>query len=167
MPGILDVLTPVLGPIIDRVFPDPKERHDFQLKLMEIADREEARQHEENMGQIGTNTAEASNSNLFVAGWRPAVGWVCAIGVGYSFVLEPLAAFIAKLCGYGGDFPALDMGNLMTLIMGMLGMGYLRTKEKMGGIPDSQVLPSAASAPSAPAPVSPPKKKVLGIPWPF
>lgn len=155
--GIIDLLSPILGPIIERVFPDPKERRDFELKLAEIADREAERQHEENMGQIGTNTEEAKNSNLFVAGWRPAVGWICAVGVGYSFVLEPTAEFVSRLAGYQGGFPVLDMGNLMTLIMGMLGMGFMRTKEKLAGVPDS--------TPLTPSPA--PKKKILGVEWPF
>jgi hypothetical protein len=130
MVGILDIVG-VLNPIIDRVFPDPKDKLELQEKLATLADQELARQHDEVMGQIQTNTAEAGNANLFVAGWRPAVGWVCAVGVGYSFVLEPFMEFIAKLAHYTGQFPALDMGNLMTLMMGMLGMGYLRTKEKL------------------------------------
>src|SRR4051812_12715498 len=120
MPGILDIVS-VVGGLVDRVIPDPKDKMDFQVQLAKIADAEAQREHDEVQGQIATNTAEASNGNLFVAGWRPAVGWVCAVGVGYSFVLEPLGVFVAKLFGYTGTFPALDMGNLMTLIMGMLG----------------------------------------------
>jgi hypothetical protein len=160
---ILDILD-VVANVVDRVIPDPKDKLELQEKLATIADQEAAREHDEVMGQIGTNTAEAANTNLFVAGWRPAVGWVCAVGVGYSFILEPFMAFIAKLAGYAGNFPALDVTNLMTLMMGMLGMGYLRTKEKMAGLPDSNV-----GTPSLPtgAPTTPPKKRVLGVAWPF
>lgn len=160
MPGILDILN-VVGTVVDRVIPDPKDKLELQEKLAAIADAEAAREHEEVMGQIQTNTAEASNTNLFVSGWRPFVGWVCGVGVGYSFILEPLGEFVAKMFGYNGAFPALDMGNLMTLMMGMLGMGYLRTKEKMGGVPDST--PFTGNAPIAQTP----KKKILGVTWPF
>lgn len=156
---ILDIIG-VLNPIIDRVFPDPKDKLDLQEKLATLADQEAAREHDEVMGQIQTNTAEAANSNVFVSGWRPFVGWVCGFGVAYSFILEPLGEFIAKLCHYAGTFPALDIGNLMTLMMGMLGMGYLRTKEKMAGIPDSQ--PDVGPV-SVPAPAKP---KGHGL-WPF
>lgn len=164
--GLLDILNPVLGPIIERVFPDPVERQQYELQLAQIADKEAEREHDEVMGQIQTNTEEAKNSNWFVAGWRPAVGWVCAVGVGYSFVLEPFMAFLAKLAGYTGQFPALDMGNLMTLIMGMLGMGYMRTKEKLNGVPDSTPASSSVAAPTV-TPTPSVKKKVLGLPWPF
>lgn len=157
--GILDLI-PILGGIIDRVIPDPKIKADLQLQLAQLADKEAEREHQEVMGQIQTNTEEAKNSNLFVAGWRPAVGWICATAVGYSFVLEPFAEFIAKISGYTGTFPALDIGNLMTLMMGMLGMGYLRTKEKLNGVPDSTPLAPTVTIPA-------PKKKILGLPWPF
>jgi hypothetical protein len=160
---ILDIID-VLGKLVDRFIPDPQAKLDFQLKLAAIADQEAAREHDEVMGQIGVNTAEASNQNLFVAGWRPAVGWVCATAVGYSFVLEPVGEFFAKVFGYSGSFPALDMGNLMTLMMGMLGMGYLRTKEKLANVPDSTPFGSNTPQPTA---IPAPKKKVLGIAWPF
>lgn len=161
MVGILDILN-VVGTVVDRVIPDPKDKLELQEKLAAIADAEAAREHDEVMGQITTNTAEAGNSNLFVAGWRPFVGWVCGVGVAYSFIVEPLAEFVAKMFGYSGVFPALDMGNLMTLMMGMLGMGYLRTKEKMAGMPDS----TPFAGPNAPI-AQPPKKKILGVTWPF
>jgi hypothetical protein len=158
---ILDILD-VVGKVVDRVIPDPAMKADLQIKLATIADQEASREHDEVMGQIQTNTAEATNQNLFVSGWRPAVGWVCATAVAYSFVLEPLGEFVAKLAHYSGSFPSLDMGNLMTLMMGMLGMGYLRTKEKINGIADSQPDVGPVSAPT-PAP----KKKILGVEWPF
>jgi hypothetical protein len=157
---ILDILG-VVAKVVDKVVPDPQAKMQLQLELTKIADQESAREHEEVMGQIQTNTTEASNTNLFVSGWRPFVGWVCGTGVAYSFIVEPFAEFIAKIAGYTGAFPVLDMGNLMTLMMGMLGMGYLRTKEKLGGIADSQPMAPVAT------PMATPKKKVLGIPWPF
>lgn len=164
MVGFLDVI-PILGELINRVIPDPAQKEQFQLQLAQLADKEADRENQEVLAQSQTNTAEAQNSNVFVAGWRPAVGWVCAIGVGYSFVLEPFMEFVAKIAHYTGQFPALDVGNLMTLMMGMLGMGYLRTKEKLSGVPDS-VLSGSQTAPQT-TPVPAPKKKVLGIAWPF
>jgi hypothetical protein len=159
MVGILDIIG-VLNPIIDRVFPDPKDKLELQEKLATLADQESEREHQEVMGQIGTNNIEANNQSLFVAGWRPFVGWVCGVALSYSFVLEPFAEFVARRQGYVGDFPVLDMGNLMTLMMGMLGMGYLRTKEKLSDVPDS--LQKEASVV-----VTKPKKKILGVNWPF
>lgn len=163
--GLLDILNPLLGPILDRVIPDPVERHAYELKMADIADREAQREHDEMIAQTQTNTAEANNKSIFVAGWRPFIGWVGGIGLAYSFVVNPVASWTAQVIfHYHGSFPALDTGQLMDLVMGMLGFGGLRTYEKIKGVPDSSltVQPSGSTAP-----VIPPKKKVLGISWPF
>jgi hypothetical protein len=144
---------------MDRVIPDPAQKAQLEIQLAQLAAQEQEREHQEVLAQSQTNTAEASNPNIFVAGWRPFVGWVCGVGVAYSFIVEPFLEFLAKLDGYTGAFPALDTSNLMTLMMGMLGLGYLRTKEKINGI-DSETTTSVATP-------AIPKKKVLGIPWPF
>lgn len=160
---ILDVVN-VIGQIIDKAIPDPNARMQLQLELAKLADAESAREHDEIQGQISTNTEEAKSSSLFVAGWRPAIGWVCATGFAYSFVFSPIAQFAARLFHYTGDFPVLPTDAMMTLGMGMLGMGYMRMKEKMAGVPDSTIgTPSAPAISAAPAP----KRKILGIPWPF
>ena len=84
-------------------------------------------------GQIEINKAEASNPSIFVSGWRPFVGWVCGMGLAYSFLGQPLIEwgsinyhFIAP--------PKLDMGDLITILLGMLGLGGLRTYEKKAGV---------------------------------
>jgi hypothetical protein len=74
MPGILDILN-VIGTVVDRVIPDPKQKAELQLELAKLADQEASRSHDEMMGQIATNTAEAQNRSVFVAGWRPFIGW--------------------------------------------------------------------------------------------
>jgi hypothetical protein len=122
---ILDILD-VVGKVVERVIPDPQAKMDLQFKLAQIADQEAARAHDEEMGQIGTNTEEAKNGNLFVAGWRPFIGWVGGIALAYSFVLEPVSSWTAQvLFHYTGSFPTLDTGQLMDLVMGMLGFGGL------------------------------------------
>lgn len=158
----------IIKDVIDRAIPDPKIKADLQMKLADLADKEAQREHDEMMGQIQTNTEEAKSSKLFVAGWRPAIGWVCATATGYSYVLYPISSWVARvLFGYAGDFPHLDINELMPLTMGMLGFGGLRTYEKIKGVPDStpsgQSPGTSPSAPQAPAP----KKKVLGVEWPF
>lgn len=160
MAGLIDIAG-ILMPIIDRVIPDPKDKLALQEKLDDLVAAEEQREHDEVMGQIQVDTAEASNPSIFVSGWRPFVGWVCGTGVAYAFVLEPFMEFFAKLHGYAGGFPTIDTQNLMTLMMGLLGMGYLRTKEKIAGV--SANAPDVG--PTAAAPVAAaPKKKGL---WPF
>ena len=79
-------------------------------------------------GQLDINKAEATNANWFVAGWRPYIGWICGTGLGYQFLVYPiLIAFVPKIV-------QLDMGTLLTLLLGMLGIGGLRTYEKLNGV---------------------------------
>jgi hypothetical protein len=86
------------------------------------------------MAQIQTNTEEAKSTNWFVAGWRPFVGWVCGFGLAYVSVIEPVMRFIAKMNGYTGGFPVIDTNLTMQVLLGMLGMGVLRTREKEKGV---------------------------------
>lgn len=145
--------------IAGRFIPDPKDKLNFQLEVMRLAEREQHRAHTEMMGQISVNREEAKSSSMFVAGWRPYIGWTGGVGLSYSFVVEPIMSWVARVAfKYTGDFPALDTSSLMVLVTGMLGFGGLRALEKIKGVPDSEPL-------GTPAPK--PKKKVLGIVWPF
>lgn len=85
-------------------------------------------------GQLDVNKAEASNSSVFVAGWRPAVGWVCAGALLYNFILKPIIAFAFMAAGHQlPPLPGID-DALWQLLMGMLGLGGLRTMEKVKGV---------------------------------
>lgn len=109
--------------VIDKIFPDKTEQERAQMaQVMTIV-----------QGQIDTNKAEAANPNMFVAGWRPFIGWVC--GTGFAVVaLSPLLEWVAALAGHPVKFPAPDMGVMMPLLCGMLGLGGMRTYEKTSGI---------------------------------
>lgn len=84
--------------------------------------------------QAEVNKVEAASSNMFVAGWRPGVGWTCGLGLFVQFVIRPFAIWGAALAGHNITFPELDMGTLITLLFGMLGLGSLRTYEKINGV---------------------------------
>lgn len=87
-------------------------------------------------GQLDTNKAEAANQNMFVAGWRPFVGWICGTGFGVQFVFGPLGSWAAQLwTGHPTPFPPMDLGTMMPLLLGMLGLGGMRTVEKVQGVP--------------------------------
>lgn len=87
------------------------------------------------LAQLAVNTEEAKSEKLFVSGWRPAVGWVCAAAFGYSFVLQPFLVFgLTALKWEAPPLPALDMGPLMAVLGGILGLGGLRTVEKVKGV---------------------------------
>ena len=81
--------------------------------------------------QTKINEIEAGSSKMFVAGWRPAVGWVCAFGLFYGTIGKPFLEFIASLFGYAGAFPPIDNSTLQTTLFGMLGLGAMRTVEKI------------------------------------
>lgn len=86
------------------------------------------------LAQVEVNAAEAKSANWFVAGWRPAVGWICAAALGYVAIIEPVARFIATVgVGYAGVFPAIDTTLTMQILLGMLGLGGMRTVEKVKG----------------------------------
>jgi len=84
--------------------------------------------------QADINKIDAGSGSLFRGGWRPGVGWVCVLGIGYQFLLRPLLPWSLDAFGFiVKDLPALDMGSLMTLLAGMLGLGGMRTFEKVRG----------------------------------
>lgn len=157
--GILTSILPILNTVIDRVIPNPAEKAKLQLELAKL-------EQELMVGQIDVNKIEAGHKSVFVAGWRPAIGWIGAVGLGYSFIIEPMASWTARVVfDYGGTFPALSTGDLMWLVAGMLGFGTVRAVEKIKGVAREES-PLAPESSVAPAPPSPKKKKGLDL-WPF
>ena len=127
----------VVSTVIDRVFPDPAQRDAAKLRLLEIQQSGEMAQLAADTdlakAQAAVNQTEATNPNLFVSGWRPFVGWVCGAGLAYAFLIKPIASpLIQKWAGV--PMEALDVGTLLTLLFGMLGLGGMRTFEKMNGV---------------------------------
>lgn len=121
----LDPITAGIGlakTVIDKIWPDKSEQEKQAL----------AQQFALIQGQMDVNKEEAKSTNWFVAGWRPAVGWVCTVGLGYQFLGLPLLSWISGVGGYPIP-PSLQVGDLMTILLGMLGLGGLRTYEKLNG----------------------------------
>ena len=131
IPAILTAAMPVIGDVIDRLFPDSEKR---ELARLEIQTKLQESLNQLDMAQMEVNKAEAANASIFVAGWRPCVGWVCAAAFAYHFVLQPLLVFLMASVGHEIKLPQFDMGELMTVLMGMLGLGGLRTMEKVKGV---------------------------------
>src|ERR1051326_1428854 len=110
--------------IVSRVWPDKTEAEKARLAL--------ALQQDENLtkllvGQMQVNANEASSDNLFVAGWRPCVGWVCALAFTWQFVILPILLFIGSALGHPVPVPNFDFTTMLTVLMGMLGLGAMRT----------------------------------------
>ena len=123
--------------LIDRLFPDPAQAAAAQLELLKMQQAGDLAQLAADTDlaklQIQTNLAEAAG-NWFTAGWRPCIGWVCGAGLAYAALIEPFARFIAKVWfGYTGEFPVIDTTLTMQILMGMLGLGAMRSVEKVKG----------------------------------
>ena len=86
------------------------------------------------MAQIELNKVEAGHRSIFVAGWRPFLGWCLSFAMAYHFILQPIAVFAISVAGLSYDLPEFDMNSLMTVLLGMLGLGGMRTYEKSKGL---------------------------------
>jgi len=121
---------PVTG-LLDKFIEDK----DVKNKLAhEVATMSERHAQELAKGQIEINKTEAADKSLFVAGWRPAIGWICGLGMASNFILIPMANFVLALTGSPVVVPLLDTGEMMPVLMGMLGLGAMRTYEKKEGV---------------------------------
>lgn len=120
---------PLMG-LIDDLFTSDEERAEAKVKLLEMEQNGE-------LAQIAVNMQEAKSEHLFVSGWRPAVGWVCVAAFAYTFVLMPFTSFIALVSGMDPALlealPDLDIGSMMPVLLGMLGLGAMRSYEKKSG----------------------------------
>lgn len=121
----------VVGKIIDRVFPDKTLADKAKLELMQLAQTQDFQLAIE---QIKVNAAEASSGSAYAAGWRPTVGYICAAALGYNFILYPLLNWGVAIWEPSFKPPPLFADNLMELILGMLGLGGMRSYEKVKGV---------------------------------
>ena len=132
------MLTEILGvgnlvkDVLGKVIPDPNAAAEAEKQIMNIM-------HENNKAQLAVNAQEAKHKSIFVAGWRPAVGWVLALAIAFMYLIKPIAT--ALLFGFGMTEEAkliesieLDTGILMTLLGSMLGIGTMRSYDKVKGV---------------------------------
>ena len=129
------MLQSLIGPVtglLDKFVEDKDQKAKLAHDLATMADKH-AQQIA--LAQIEVNKAEAASGSLFKGGWRPAVGWVCAIAFAYHFIIKDLIIFGASFAGAElPELPEFDMGTLLTVLGGMLGIGGLRTYEKQKGL---------------------------------
>jgi hypothetical protein len=115
----------VVDTVINKIWPDKseQERQIIAAQVMAVT------------GQLEVNKAEAGHRTIFVAGWRPFIGWVCGFALVYHYIARPLLPWLSALFGHPTpEIPPLDMGDLITILLGMLGLGGLRTFEKTKGV---------------------------------
>lgn len=126
-------LLPLVGKVLEQVIPDPKASAEAKLKMMELAQNGELAYLDADVklatGQIEVNKIEATGG-WFRAGWRPLCGYVCVAGLAYQFLLQPLLAWASGIWLWPAP-PMIELGDLVVLLGGMLGLGGFRTAEKL------------------------------------
>jgi len=126
MTGWLATLAPKLLELLLPLIPDPAAREKAVqtiLSLLMDADK----------GQLEVNKAEATSASVFVSGWRPFIGWTCAVALAFEFVVSPLVQWIGFVAGHPIPKPPTLSEHLWELLFGMLGLGALRSLEKIKG----------------------------------
>lgn len=131
------LVIPAITQVLDKIIPDPQAAAEAKLKALELAQKGDLAALDAELrlalGQLEVNKAEAT-TDMFRGGWRPAVGWVCVVGLGYQFILQPVLPWVVALFGAQvPPLPAIDNETLMVLLTGMLGLGGLRTIERVKG----------------------------------
>lgn len=129
--ALIGTLLPAVTGILDKLIPDAgardKAKAETEAALLAALAKADA-------DQIAVNKAEAESGSNFRGGWRPAVGWICAAALGYQFLIRPIAPWIANAFGANlPPMPGLD-GTLTELVFAMLGLGGLRSFEKLKGV---------------------------------
>lgn len=129
-------LSPVLS-IINKIIPDPTARAQAQLAVLQLQQSGQLQQEANDMqlalAQTQIDSVEAASASPFRGNWRPLIGWISGVGLGYSFLVQPLLAWLSAIAHLPVP-PVLDSGVLMTLVSAMLGLGSLRSLEKLRGL---------------------------------
>lgn len=126
-------ITPIFS-LLDRILPDKAQNDAAKAQLLQLQVNGEL---QNTIAQIQTNTAEAQSKSVFVAGWRPFIGWVCGSAFAYSYILHPIT--LTLLAAFHVNFdrtllPVINTSEMMPVLLGMLGLGGYRTWEKINGV---------------------------------
>jgi len=132
MIGLIAAVLPSVMEAAGRFLPEDKEKRavaerEIQAKLTDSLAQVD-------LAQLGINKVEAAHRSVFVSGWRPMIGWTCGIALMYTYVIQPILVFGLAQSGHLVDLPRMDIGELMPVLMGILGLGGLRSWEKVKGV---------------------------------
>ena len=126
----MSIAASLIGPVtglLDKFIEDKDQKNAL---AHEISTMSEKHALELAKGQMEINKVEAASSNLFVSGWRPFIGWTCGLGMFGNFITIPFANFVLALAGYDVVIPLVPLETMMPVLMGMLGLGAMRSFEK-------------------------------------
>lgn len=133
----LGSIADLVGKVVDRVWPDATKAQEIKLELFkaeqagQLADLNNAWENAKT--QLAVNQVEAGSQSIFVAGWRPFIGWVCGFALVYKFIAAPLLLFVFAAAGKQVLLPTLDFTEMLTVLFGMLGLGAMRSYDKTRG----------------------------------
>ena len=127
----MSILGSLLEPatkLLDKVIEDKDQKNALAHEIATMAER-----HAQELakGQLEVNKIEAAHKSLFVAGWRPFIGWICGVAMLANFLLIPMANFVLDLSGSTNTIPLIELETMMPVLMGMLGLGAMRSFEKV------------------------------------
>lgn len=132
-----DSFAKLFGQVLDRVWPDPNQKAQAALELAKLQQEGAFKEIDDAFQraklQTDTNLEEAKNQNIFVSGWRPFIGWVCGSAFAWHYIGAPFLVWGASLFHSTTTMPNIELGDLFTLMLGMLGLGGMRTYEKLNG----------------------------------
>jgi len=132
---IADAIAGVVGKIIDRAWPDPTQKAAALLELEKMRQAGEFKQMDADLQamqmQADVNKVEAGSADPFTSRWRPFVGWVCGTALAWHYIGRPLAGWVLLLAGNATPIPAVDLGDLIVILLGLLGLGGLRSYDKL------------------------------------
>ena len=129
--ALLPSLLPVVGDVLDRFFPNKEEKEKAQREIEAKLTEHLARI---DLAQLEVNKQEAAHRSLFVAGWRPFIGWTCGLALFYTYLAQPVAMFVMAQTGDLVQLPHVDLSMMMPVLLGLLGLGGLRSFEKYKGV---------------------------------
>jgi len=136
----MDPVTILLGigsKVIDKIWPDPAQRDAAKLELMKMQQAGDLAQLTAETSvmieQIKVNQAEAQNPSTFVSGWRPMIGWICGAACAWNWIGLPIVKMGLAIAGHQINLAPADLTEMLPILMGMLGLGGLRTIEKLQG----------------------------------
>jgi len=137
----MDPITILLGlgsKVIDRIWPDPAQRDAAKLELLKMQQSGELAQLTADtnlmLEQIKVNAIEAQNPSLLVSGWRPMIGWVCGAACAWNWLGLPIAKLVLATLGHPLEISGANLSEMLPVLLGMLGLGALRTAEKVKGV---------------------------------
>ena len=130
MAAFVQPIITVVDKVLGAVLPDKAAKDAASAHLIEMQVSGELQKI---TGQLDIDKAEAASQSVFVAGWRPFIGWICGAALGWNYLLRPTLLWIAVIANHTVVLQALDLGELMPLLLGMLGLGAMRTVEKLNG----------------------------------